>query len=45
MTTFLATFKDRNKTLQINTQAFSIEAARDEIWETVGARPSSLQRL
>lgn len=45
MTTFLVTFKDRNKTLQINTQAFSIVAARDEIWEIVGARPSSLQRL
>ena len=45
MATFEVTFKDRKKTLQITTQAFSIEAARDEVWNMVGIRPSSLQRL
>jgi hypothetical protein len=45
MATFKVTFKDRKKTLQITTQAFSIEAARDEVWDIVKIKPSSLQRL
>ena len=45
MATFKVTFKDTKKTLQITTQALSIESAMEEIWDIVGIRPSSLQRL
>ena len=45
MATFEVTFEDRSKTLQITTQALSIQSAMEEIWDIVGTRPSSLSRL
>ena len=45
MATFEVTFKDRKKTLQITTQALSVQSAMEEIWDIVGIRPSSLQKL
>jgi len=45
MATFEVTFEDRKKTLQITTQAISIQGAMEEIWDIVGVRPSSMSRL
>ena len=45
MATFEVTFKDRKKTLQITTEALSVQGAMEEIWDIVGIRPSSLSRL
>ena len=45
MATFKVTFKDRKKTLQITTQSFTVQDAMEEIWDIVGIRPSSLQKL
>ena len=45
MATFEVTFKDRKKTLQITTQASIVKYAMEEIWDIVGIRPSSLQKL